>query len=523
MALAEPLSPLVTDARLQLGGVDEAAEEIATGVQMSPALLAPARPDVPHRPLGVGLGPRDQAACVRRSSGSAGSAMRCRSWSNPWSNGARQSAEPAPVALHRETRYLVRVVQHPASALEAARLRLARLAVDEKQSLERVFARSTRLIARTLDIERVGIWLFDDRREEICCACLYERRTDTHGTGARLVLADFPRYRAALEDLRAVVANDARTDPLTSELAGSYLEPHGITSMLDAALFRHGEVAGVVCHEHVGPPRKWTEAEIGFAESVADIVAHAMEQAAHIEARKALEEFARKTELDRRMASLGRVVAAVAHDFSNLLMIVQVRAEQITALDNVAPAAVDYARVILDTVRRSRELTRQLAELGRGPEEPPQELVLDEVVGAADDLLHAMARDGRQVVLTLGAPGARVSLDRPSLERLLANLVLNALEASPPGEPVNVSTTTVNGEDRSYVVLRVADRGHGIDEDTRPLIFEPYFSTRRKVGGCGLGLAIVHVTAQRAGGFIDVESAPGEGTTVAVHLPVVTG
>lgn len=413
------------------------------------------------------------------------------------------------------------MIQHPATALEAARLRLVRLAVDEKQTLERVFARATRLIARTLDVDRVGIWLFDEGRGQLCCTCLYERSTDTHGTGARLELATVPAYRAALEEHRAIVAHDARTDPRTSELAAAYLEPLGISSLLDAPLFRHGEVAGVVCHEHVGPPRRWTDAEVGFVESVADIVAHTMEQAAHIEARKALEALARRTELDRRMASLGRVAAAVAHDFDNLLMIVEVRAEQIAALDGLAVPAGDYARVILDTVRRSRDLTRQLAELGRGPEEPAQPLVLDEVVGGASELLRAMARDGRTVALRLEAGGARVSLDRQSLERMLTNLVANALEASDAGDTVEVVTGTANGVDRPYAVLCVTDHGHGIDEDTRPLIFEPYFSTRRAAGGCGLGLAVVHVGAQRAGGFIDVESAPGQGTSVTVHLPVL--
>jgi two-component system cell cycle sensor histidine kinase/response regulator CckA len=413
------------------------------------------------------------------------------------------------------------VIQHPATALEVARLRLARLAVDEKQSLERVFARATRLIARTLDVERVGIWLFDERREQLCCACLYERSTDTHGTGVWLELADLPRYRAALEEHRAIVAHDARTDPRTSELAARYLEPIGITSMLDAALFRHGEVAGVVCHEHVGPPRRWTEAEVAFVESVADIVAHAMEQAAHIEARKALDELTRRTELDRRMASLGRVAAAVAHDFNNLLMVVQVRAEQIMALGDVPPVASQYARTILDTVRHSREMTRQLAELGRGPEEPAEPAVLDHVVGGAGDLLRAMARDGQEVILTLAAGGTRVLVDRASLERVLTNLVANALDASRAGDRVTVETATVNGADRTYAVVRVTDQGHGIDEHTRPMIFEPYFTTRQQAGGCGLGLAIVHVTAQRAGGFIDVDSEPGRGTTVTVHLPVV--
>lgn len=413
------------------------------------------------------------------------------------------------------------VIQHPATALEVARLRLARLAVDEKQSLERVFARATRLIARTLDVERVGIWLFEDGREWLRCVCLYERSSDTHGTGARLRLADVPRYRAALEECPAIVAHDARSDPVTAELTPGYLDPLGIAAMLDAPLYRHGEVAGVVCHEHVGSPRRWTEAEVTFVESVADIVAHVMEQAAHIEARRALDELARRAELDRRMASLGRVAAAVAHDFNNLLTIVQARGEQIATLEGVPGEAVACARAILDTVRRSRDLTRQLTELECNPGVPVEPPCLDEVVGAAGEMLHCMARDGRRVSLQLAADAARVALDRTSLERMLTNLVMNALDASGPGDVVRVATAVVRGADGAYAVLQVADDGHGIEEGARGLVFEPYFTTRRATGGSGLGLAIVHAAAQRAGGFVDLDSTPGRGTTVAVHLPLV--
>ena len=184
-------------------------------------------------------------------------------------------------------------MQHPAAAYEDALRRLSRCAVDEQQSLARIFAEATRLIARTLGVESVGVWLFHDERRTLRCECQYARSTDAHTQGASLALSDVPGYRAALEEYRAIAAADARTDPRTRELAASYLEPRGITSMLDAPLLRHGEVAGVVCHEHVGPPRVWTDDEIHFVSSVADLVALSMEQASCLEARRTLDEHTR--------------------------------------------------------------------------------------------------------------------------------------------------------------------------------------------------------------------------------------
>jgi signal transduction histidine kinase len=407
-------------------------------------------------------------------------------------------------------------------AHEAILLRLARLAVDEKQSLERVFARATALIAHTINVERVGIWLFEGaRHERLRCACLYVRSADAHRSGELLRPVDFPRYCAALEERRVIVADDARSHPLTRELRAGYLEPHGITSMLDAPLFRHGEVVGVVCHEHVGPPRAWTDAETSFVVSVADLVALVMEQAAYIEARRALEEQTQRAEEERRMAALGRVAAGVGHDFNNLLMIVLARTREILEAAGLPEGAAEQARAILEAARRSRDLTRQLAELGREVEGDYEPLVLDAVVRTSADLLHAMPSAGQRVELAPGADEVQVRFERSRLERVLINLVANALDATAAGGTVRVSTRVVDDPQGLLAVLEVADDGTGIDEEARPHIFEPYFTTKRGRGGSGLGLAIVHAMVARAGGSIAVDSAPGRGTAVTVRLPVV--
>jgi signal transduction histidine kinase len=411
-------------------------------------------------------------------------------------------------------------LHHSVAALEAALLRLGRLAVDERRSLERVFTQATKLIARTLDVERVGIWLLDDERTQLRCVCQYLRSKDMHRSGEILRPADFPAYRDALEEHRAIVADDARTHPLTHELTRTYLEPNDITSMLDAPLLRHGRVAGVVCHEHVGPRRTWTEAEKSFVASVADIVALAMEQAAYIEARRTSDELMQRVEVERRMAALGRVAAAVGHDFGHLLSIVLAHVQQILDVPGLDERAATHAKAVVDTIRRSRELSRQLAELGREPGERPEPLRLDDVVDAAAGLLGSLPRRGQRIEIGLGAEGARVGLDRARLEQVLLNLVVNALDATVEGCTVRVTTTRIEGDDGEYAVLRVADDGAGIDDAARPYIFEPYFTTKRDGGGCGLGLAIVHAIVQRAGGFVTVETGAGRGTTFAVHLPV---
>ena len=135
----------------------------------------------------------------------------------------------------------------------------------------------TEVAARTVEVERASVWLYEEDRSCIVCLDLYERSLDCHSKGMRLQTADHPAYFAALEEGRAIAAHDARNDPQTREFAESYLGPLGITSMLDAPIRVSGRIVGVVCLEHVGPIRRWTPDEESFAGSSADLVTLATE------------------------------------------------------------------------------------------------------------------------------------------------------------------------------------------------------------------------------------------------------
>jgi diguanylate cyclase (GGDEF)-like protein/PAS domain S-box-containing protein len=140
------------------------------------------------------------------------------------------------------------------------------------------FRRVTEVAAETLSVARVGIWLYDAAGSRIRCEDLFERDSGGHTSGIEVLRDDYPTYFAALEENRTIVASDAHTDPVTSELAESYLVPLHITSMLDAPIRTGGRVVGVVCHEHIGLARDWGPEEVGFAGSLADLVAFILEQ-----------------------------------------------------------------------------------------------------------------------------------------------------------------------------------------------------------------------------------------------------
>jgi len=166
----------------------------------------------------------------------------------------------------------------------------------------------TEAAAQTLDVDRVSVWFYSHDRTGIRCVDLYERLANRHSAGKELLAVDYPAYFRALETERTIAAHDAQRDPRTSGFSESYLIPLGIGSMVDAP-FRHlGEMAGVVCHEHIGPPRYWTVEEENFASSLADLVTLAIDASERHEAQ----------ELLRHRVELETVISTISAHFVNL-------------------------------------------------------------------------------------------------------------------------------------------------------------------------------------------------------------
>ena len=142
------------------------------------------------------------------------------------------------------------------------------------------FRSITETASSFVGVERASIWLLDDGGKRLVCHDLFVRAMATHLRADELMAERYPRYFAALLAARHIDAHDAPIDPRTSELA-DYLAPLGISSLLDTAIIRSGQVAGVLCLEHVGPGRKWGLDEEAFAGSLADFATLALEAADH--------------------------------------------------------------------------------------------------------------------------------------------------------------------------------------------------------------------------------------------------
>jgi len=157
--------------------------------------------------------------------------------------------------------------------------------------IDAAYRQVTELAVQLLNVERASVWRFDAMNTQIECVGLYERTRAQHTSGSYILARDVPSYFRALAEERCIAAHDAHVDPRTSEFLQTYLAPEGIGAMLDAPIWVSGRMVGVVCHEHVGGPRRWDFSEELLAGTIADFVARVIEAADRVRSERVLGQY----------------------------------------------------------------------------------------------------------------------------------------------------------------------------------------------------------------------------------------
>ena len=413
----------------------------------------------------------------------------------------------------------------PRQALKAVTLRLARERVTDARPLRDVLKVVTEIAAAALQVKRVSVWFFVDEPRSIRCDYLYQPDRGNIYEGAILHARDFPVYFSVLESSRVVRFVDRDGDPMSEEFRASYLSPLGITAMLDAPILQGGDIIGIVCHEHVGSAREWTDPECEFAASVGDIVARLYAEAERLRAESALAaQQARVAEL-QQFGEMGRLAAGVAHDFNNVLNVIYAYVDLIADAGGGNPEVNRLAAELASVADRGRELTHKLMTLGRVDVQRPRVVSPADVLNESLPLLRGAAGPRVRVETHVLPNVGRIFIDPVQLERAVVNLVVNARDAMPAGGVVSVELreeSVGHSPDRqsTFVALEVSDTGVGMDTETRARMFETFFSTKGTQGH-GLGMSIVNQIITLAGGFIQVDSYLGRGTSVRLYLPSI--
>jgi two-component system cell cycle sensor histidine kinase/response regulator CckA len=234
----------------------------------------------------------------------------------------------------------------------------------------------------------------------------------------------------------------------------------------------------------------------------------------------------------QKMEAVGQLAAGVAHDFNNLLSIILGYSELLLAKLPGADPGREPLRQIRSAAERAAGLTRQLLAFGRKQILAPVVLDLNGLVAELDKMLRRLIGEDVELITVLHPALGQVKADPGQVEQIIMNLVVNARDAMPTGGRLTLQTDntvlTVTQVRQNtelppgpYTVLTVSDTGCGMDERTKARIFEPFFTTKEVGKGTGLGLATVFGIVKQSGGFIEVESALGTGSSLRVYLPQV--
>jgi two-component system, cell cycle sensor histidine kinase and response regulator CckA len=221
-----------------------------------------------------------------------------------------------------------------------------------------------------------------------------------------------------------------------------------------------------------------------------------------------------------KLRAVGELTGGVAHDFNNLQGVAAfagLAERRLAAGDDVG----DALQQITALVRRGSTLVGDLLSFARREQRTPEATSIAALLGALHPMMERLISDDIALVCEVPEDLPPVFIDPSELERLLMNLLLNTRDAMPAGGTLTVAAeetpTTVDGR---WLRLTVADTGVGMTVDVLERVFEPFFTTKPPGSGSGLGLAGVHGIVQTAGGHVLLDSEPGAGTTVTVHLPV---
>jgi len=231
--------------------------------------------------------------------------------------------------------------------------------------------------------------------------------------------------------------------------------------------------------------------------------------------RRALEEQVQQAE---KLRAVGQLARGVAHDFNNQLTVILANASLLEAEVAHEPELAEYTESIVQSSRRSAELTQQLLAFARKGQRREELVDLDELVAEVKLLLGRSIDKRIEVVHERAAEPAATRGDSTFLQSALLNLGLNARDAMPHGGTLRFAVEVVDAASGGRTIrLRVEDTGCGMSKEVQAHVFEPFFTT--KEAGNGMGLAAVYGTVVAHEGTIEVESRPGHGTRFTIELP----
>jgi signal transduction histidine kinase/ActR/RegA family two-component response regulator len=280
---------------------------------------------------------------------------------------------------------------------------------------------------------------------------------------------------------------------------------------------------------NAGPLSSDADAPPGMVMSLSDVTGRMHAEAALARAEESRRELIASTEEQlaqaQKLEAIGQLTGGLAHDYNNMLGIV------IGSLDLLAPRVDGENRELIDAAsaaaQRGAEVTRSLLGVARRQKLAPKETDVNELLLEITPLLRQTAGKCVEITVDARAHEAVVHLDPGAFNNAILNLVINARDAMTGGGKLRIATGAALLDEGAvpglkpgrYTRVSVADTGAGMSAEVAARAFDPFYTTKGRDKGTGLGLAMVHAFARRSGGVANLVSAPGQGTTITLLLP----
>jgi two-component system cell cycle sensor histidine kinase/response regulator CckA len=238
----------------------------------------------------------------------------------------------------------------------------------------------------------------------------------------------------------------------------------------------------------------------------------------------------RQLRMAQKMEAIGRLSGGIAHDFNNLLGVIIGYSQVLKRALGPGSPLHEHAEEVEKAGQRAASLTRQLLAFSRQQVLTPAVLTLNTLVSDMEKMLPRLLGEDIEVSTSLDPALGRVKADQSQIEQVIMNLAVNARDAMPEGGKLKIETANVELDEAytrhhpgskcgQYVMLAVSDTGVGMNAETLAQIYEPFFTTKERGKGTGLGLATVYGVVKQSGGYIAAESTPGKGASFQVYLP----
>ncbi|MDI1287602.1 MAG: response regulator [Reyranella sp.] len=232
----------------------------------------------------------------------------------------------------------------------------------------------------------------------------------------------------------------------------------------------------------------------------------------------------------QKMEAIGQLTGGMAHDFNNILQVVQANLELVRADVSANPEVQSRLQSAMAAAERGARLTHQLLAFARRQPLAPQPINVAQLLSDLTDLLRHSLGERVIMELTIAEDAWNAKIDPGQLENAILNLAINARDAMPNGGTVSVEVSNVTLDQRyatlhsevtpgPYVLVAVSDTGTGMPPDVVAQAFDPFFTTKREGKGTGLGLSMVYGFVRQSSGHIRIDSAIGQGTSVKLYLP----